>query len=147
MQLCRIKMNKLLMSKSVSLDLFIQWCSVNFWEISYVVIQTCIWSSCRESSLWMWCVHCRYQSKFIKILCNVLNYIDSVSLWCFYYSLAVLITHLKTILIKALIQFHFAHLLFWEKIDLKFRHIKCWTQSYRISQLNLYNDHFTIVRV
>jgi len=147
MQLYEIKMSKLLMLKSVSLNLFIQWCSVDFWEINHVVVQTCIWSSCKKSSLWMWCMHYRYQNKFIKTLYNILNYIDFILLWCFYYSFVMLIIHLKIVLIKALMQFHFAHLLSWEKIDLKFRHIKCWTQSYRIFWSNLHNDHFTIVRV
>jgi len=131
MQLRGTKVSKLLVPKPVGLDLSIQWRSINVWGISHEVMlmdldmRARIWSSSREGSFWMWRVHHRYEGKFTEALCNVLDYIDSASLWRFYYSLAMLITHLKTVLIKAPMQFHFAHSLSRKKIDPKSRHIEC----------------------
>ena len=47
------------------------------------------------------------QSEFIQFFCDVLDYIDFILLKYLYHNFFILIMYIKTVLIKAYLQFHF----------------------------------------
>ena len=56
-------------------------------------------------------------ARFIKWLCDVLNYLDNSTLGCFKCGLAMPVVHVKSLMMKAPPQSLLAHSLFWQNND------------------------------